>query len=336
MKKAVIVAERKTEFVEVPTPSAKDDWVLVKVCLIPMCTEYKAFVDGQPQAFLGHEAVGEVAEVAQPGRVAVGDRVVVMPLYACGKCPLCLAGEYIHCQHSLDVAAVTGSPEGSATYAEYLVKPDWMLLPIPDGMSYKHAGMACCGLGPTFHACERMQVGAFDTLLVTGLGPVGLGGVINGRYRGARVIGVDSNSYRAALARDLGACAVVNPEDPDALEQIIDLTNGLGVDKAVECAAVVPAQRLCLDAVRRKGQVCFVGEAGDLTIAVNRDLLRKGLTVHGAWHYNMAHTPRMMQMIGEVTDQLDRQITHTFSLDEIQQAFELQVTGQCGKVVLEV
>src|SRR5438067_5551328 len=88
MKKAVVLGSRKAELVEVPDPRPKEDWVVVKVHAAPMCAEYKAFVGSTAVDRLGHEAAGEVVAVAQPGRVKEGDRVVVMPLYACGKCAL--------------------------------------------------------------------------------------------------------------------------------------------------------------------------------------------------------------------------------------------------------
>jgi threonine dehydrogenase-like Zn-dependent dehydrogenase len=87
-----------------------------------------------------------------------------------------LVGEYIHCQHNLNVEEVTGNTAGTATYAHYVVKQDWLLIPIPDDISYEHASMACCGLGPTFNAGQLMQVDTFDTVLITGMGPVGLEG----------------------------------------------------------------------------------------------------------------------------------------------------------------
>lgn len=334
MKKATITGERQAQVVEVPDPQPKAEWVVVKVQVAPMCTEYKAFVAGRPGEYLGHEAAGEVVAVAQPGKVKVGDRVVVMPLSACGKCELCLAGEYIHCEQTVDFAAFHGTREGSATMMQYLLKPDWQLVPIPDGMSYDHASMACCGLGPTFGAMERIGLGAFDTVLITGLGPVGLGGVINARYRGARVIGVDSNPYRVRLALELGAEVVLDPAD-DALGKIRELTGGRGVDRAVDCSGVVAAHRLCIDATRRHGAVAFVGESHDETpVTISPDMIRKGLTLVGSWHYNLKDTPRMIRLIGEVSDQLDILITHRFSLDDVQQAWELQASGQCGKVLL--
>ncbi len=337
MKQVAVIGKEQADVTVVGVPKAAGNWVVVKVYAAPMCTEYKAFAAGASHPMWGHEAAGEVVEVAQPGRVKVGDRVVVMPMNACGCCALCLDGDYIHCQNAIDFAALHGSADGLGTMAQYLLKQDWQLLPIPDGMSYDHAAMACCGLGPTFGAMQLMNVDRHDTLLITGLGPVGLGGVVNGVYRGARVIAVDSIDYRAEKALDLGAAAVVNPLEDDALRQILDLTSdGRGVDKAIDCSGAVAAHRLCIDAARRKGAVAFVGECSDDTpLRISADMIRKGLRLIGSWHFNMADTPRMMQMIGEIGDQLDKLITHRFSIDDIQSAWETQLSGQCGKVILQ-
>ena len=228
-----------------------------------------------------------------------------------------------------------GPGEGTATYAQYVLKNDWLLSPIPDGVSYNHASMACCGLGPTFGAMQQMDVDALDTVLVTGLGPVGLGGVINGTYMGARVIAVESHPYRANLAKELGAEAVLNPNDENVLEQIKELTNGIGVDAAVDCSGSSQAHRLMVDAVRRKGQAAFVGEGGEFPLAASRDMIRKGLVLRGNWHYNLGTYPKLIKIIQESPDKLDKFITHTFPMSEVQKAWELQGTGNCGKVVLD-
>jgi L-iditol 2-dehydrogenase len=337
MKRATIVGKQQAGIAEGPDPNAKDDWVVVKVHSAPMCTEYKSFVDGNNSDHLGHEAAGEVIEVAQSGKVEVGDRVVVMPTSPCGKCRHCLAGDYIHCQDMINFEEFHGSHDGRATMAQLLVKQDWMLVPIPDGVSYDHASMACCGLGPTFGAFQSMDVDRYDTVLVTGMGPVGLGGIVNAKHRGAKVIGVDSNKWRAQKALDLGATAVIDPTDKDALQQILNLTkNGRGVDKAADCSGVVAAHRLCIDATRRKGQIAFVGESGaDTPLRISPDMIRKGLTLIGAWHYNIADTIKMMDMIADIGDELDKLISHTFPLDQIQQAWETQLSGECAKVILK-
>ena len=187
---AAITGQRQASFIEKPIPRAKDDLVVVRIHATPMCTEYKAYGNGRPtdnlgheaagevivvrihatpmcteyKAYgngrptdnLGHEAAGEVIEVAQPGRVKRGDRVVVMPLYACGQCALCLAGDYIYCQQGRDVLKETGQPGGTATYAQYVVKPDWLLLPLPDDLSYLH-GRPAVAWAPLSGRCRRCE-----------------------------------------------------------------------------------------------------------------------------------------------------------------------------------
>jgi L-iditol 2-dehydrogenase len=257
-----------------------------------------------------------------------------MPQFPCGRCALCVSGEYIHCQHAVNPAEFTGAPEGRATMAQYLVKPDWILPRITDGISTDHGAMACCGLGPSFGALERMAVGPFDTVLITGMGPVGLGGVINAKYRGARVIAVESHPWRQQKAKELGADEVLAPGD-DLLTQVEELTEGLGVDQALDCSGAVSAHRLGIDAVKRRGQMAFVGECRDETpVQASQDMIRKGITLVGSWHYNLNDLPRLMQVIARSGAQLDRLITHEFPLAKIEDAFDLQLTGDCGKVLL--
>lgn len=334
MKKAVLTGPRQAALVDVPEPKAARDWAVVKVHAAPMCTEYKAWLKGDRVEFLGHEAAGEVVEVAQHGPVKVGDRVVVMPTYPCGTCALCVAGDYIHCQHGQSVAAVTGSPEGSATYAQFLVKPMRLLPRIPDGMNYELASLACCGLGPSFGAFDLMGLDAFGSVLITGLGPVGIGAVINARYRGARVIAVDAVPYRAELARALGAADVIDPRDPDAARKVKDLCGGIGPDCAIDCSGIVAAHRLCIDAVRRKGKVAFVGECSDETpLRISPDMIRKGLTLIGSWHYNLNLFPAIMQVI-ERSPLVPQLITHTFPLSDVQRALEVSASPDHAKIIL--
>lgn len=334
MRKVIIRGPRQAELVDVPDPAPREDWAVVRIEVTPMCTEYKAWQAGREALYLGHEAVGEVAAVAQPGRVQVGDRVVVMPQYPCGRCALCVAGDYVHCQNGPNVAAFLGTREGTATYAQYVVKPDWLLPHIPDGMPYEMAGLALCALGPSFGAFHQMRLGAFDTVLITGMGPVGLGAVVNATYRGARVIAVESIPWRAERARSLGASQVLDPASPDVLPQIAALTGGLGVDQALDCSGVVGAQRLCIDAVRRRGQVTFVGECQeDLAIRASPDLLRKGLTLRGSWHYNLSLYPSVLQVIqrSPVVGQL---ISHVLPMSRAQDALALTASHQCAKILL--
>ena len=305
MKTVGVIGPQKASLAEKPDPHSRGIFAVVKIRSAPTCTEYKAYRDGEKRDVLGHEAAGEVVEIDKSERVKVGDRVVAMPLYSCGRCELCLSGDYIYCRNKIDALAETGNAAGTATYAQYLIKQDWLLLPIPDDITYDQGSMACCGLGPTFGAMERMKVDAFDTLLITGMGPVGLGGVINGRYRGARVIAVEPHPFRRKLAGELGAHEVLDPSDREIREAVMDLTGGRGVDKAIDCSGTAGAQRLLIDTVKARGRVSFVGEGGELTIKVSADMIRKGIELIGNWHYNLTAYPRLMKVIRSSLEKLD-------------------------------
>jgi len=334
LKTAILRSDKRVEIIDQEMPRACDNFVVVKVHTAPMCTEFYKYRDGEENLCMGHEAAGEVVEVTQPGKVKVGDRVVVMPQYPCGTCHLCLQGDYIHCQHLVDPLEACSCDSGVATYSQYVLKQDWLLLPIPDDMSYDHASMACCGLGASFGAIQTMDTGPFDTVLIGGLGPVGLGAVINCVRRGSRVIGIARNKFRADLALQLGAEIVLDPDDPECIEKIRNLTDGKGADKSVDCSGGEAYQKICVQGTRRKGQVAFVGESGDLTIRVSDDLIRNGLSLHGAWHWNLQDAAIIMETIGRSAHLIDKLVSHTFPLAEIEEAFKLQITGRCGKVLL--
>lgn len=334
MKTVVIRKNRHVEIIDEETPKAAEHMVVVKVVTSPMCTEFYHYRDGTESLCPGHEAAGEVVEVAKSGKVKVGDRVVVMPQYPCGICDLCKNGDYIHCENVVDPFKICSCNTGKATYSQYVIKQDWLLIPIPDSMSYDHASMACCGLGASFGAVNTLNVNPSDTVLITGLGPVGLGAVINCISRGARVIGVARNSYRKNLAISLGAEAVLDPQNPDFVSQIKDLTEGKGANKSIECSGGKIYQQSCIKATRRKGIIAFVGESKGIEIQVSDDLIRKGLTIFGSWHWNLNDTKKMMGTIETTKNLINQLISHSFPLSEVEDAFKLQISGNCGKVLL--
>ena len=335
MKKAVVSGVRKAEFVECPTPKAVGNWALVKIHATPMCTEYKSFVAGSKTSYLGHEAAGEVVEVVQPsGKIKVGDRVVVMPTYPCGVCEYCVSGNYIHCRHLLDPTGYSGQTEGWATYAQYILKPDWLLPKIPDGLEYDVAALACCALGPSFNAMHTANVSAFDTVLIAGLGPVGMGAVVNASYRGARIIVLEKAPWRVELARKMGVTMAVNPDNPDCVKEIRAFTEDRGVDCAIDCSGVPQAQRVCIESLRRMGSMCFVGETSDkVTIEASADMIRNGIKLIGIWHYNLNLFPRLMD-VAQNSPLIDLLISHRLPMSGIQRAMELSASPEHAKIIL--
>jgi threonine dehydrogenase-like Zn-dependent dehydrogenase len=345
---ATISGERQVEFIELPLPEPKGDWALVKVHASALCTEYKSYLIGEEVPAMGHEGAGEVVAVAQPSSVQVGDRVVILPFFAdqypCGSCSLCITGDYLYCLDTYPEAPKWKSAKTanykefpgsqSGTFAHYTLKPAWMLPKIPDDVTYAQATMAIDGIGASFGAFEDINVSSQDTVLVTGLGPVGLGAVVNARYRNARVIGVEPSPWRVQRALDMGVEAVFDPRDDDILDQILALTDGIGVDCAVDCSGVASSIRLCIDAVRRRGRVALAGLSDDITINVTRDMMFKGLTLASRMVYNRTDYPKVMQVIQE-SPLIDLLNSHQMPMSQIQEGFEMLARGEGGKIVVD-
>lgn len=333
MKIVAITGKEQSVLKEVPDPVIRPPFAKIKITRIPLCTEWKNWIDGSISETLGHEAVGIIAEVSRQSSFTMGDRVIVMPQNACGTCPLCLAGEHIHCEQPIDALAASESSTGRATYAQYCIQQEHLLLRIPDDISDDHAAMALCGLGPAFNAMQKMQVHEGETVLISGLGAVGLGAVINAVSRGARVIALEIHPYRTELALSFGAKAVLDPTDPEARRKILDLTGGRGADASVETSSAPSALAYIADATRRTGRIAIVGWAGSLTGA---QLVKKGLTVFGAWHWNhLRDAEAMFTTIRKSRPLLDRFITHRFPMSKVEEAWKVQRSGECGKILVD-
>jgi L-iditol 2-dehydrogenase len=206
---------------------------------------------------------------------------------------------------------------------------------VPDELSWELASLACCALGPTHGALDRLNVRPSDVVLITGMGPVGLGGVVNAKHRGARVIAIESAPWRRGKAQELGADLVVDPDEPDVAARIVAFTGGRGVDAAVDCSGATQAHRLGIDVVRRRGAVAWVGESSvDTPIQASRDLIEKGLVLLGNWHYHRTLYPRVLDVIAR-SPEAARLISHRFPIDDVDEAFRTIAGQETAKVILE-
>lgn len=340
MRVAALDGPGACRVIEKPLPRIAEDYVLVKTIVAPMCNEHLAyrdwdFRDRNRWDSLGHEVAGEVVEARPDSPFRPGDRVVALSGYPCGHCRMCVSGRYAHCTRPENPLVVCGSQSGECGFAQYMIKRERLLARIPDGMSYEHASMACCGMGSTYTAMRNAEVGAGETVLVTGLGQVGLGAVVNGAARSARMICAGRSPYRRDLARQLGAELVVDLGDREqALAAVASFTGGAGVDHVIDCSALAEYQRFGLDAVGRGGTVTFLGESGRLPLHVDRDLIQKGVTLRGSLDLYLQHVPGMFDAISRTGHLIDRLITHLFPLDEIGDAWKLQLSRECGKIIL--
>ena len=195
--------------------------------------------------------------------------------------------------------------------------------------------MIACIAGTCFTAARRMQPNGEDTVVVFGQGPVGLTGNLMIQAMGARVIGVDPVEERLALARELGADEVLNPNHVDLLAAIKELTGGAGADAALETSGSLAAHQGVIDVLRRNGRGVFVG-FGSTEPSVNlTSIIGKQVTLMGSFVMPIHFYQDLVDFMIEhnLSAAFQRMITHRYPLTEAAEAFRVADAGKAGKVM---
>ena len=168
-----------------------------------------------------------------------------------------------------------------------------------------------------------------------GQGPVGLSATLLGKAMGMRVIALDISEERLQLARQCGADAVVNSAKDEPVEALAALTNGAGVDYALECSSAPAARTAAVRGSRTWGTACYVGEGGSVTLEVSPDMLRRQITLMGSWTFSKIGQDACARFIAEHKVPLARLITHRFKLEEAERAYQLFDKQTMGKGVIQ-
>lgn len=326
--KAVATGNSKAWLVDLPVPKPEGNQVIVKIHASPICGSNMGTFYGDGEWInVGHEGAGEVVAVAQSNLLKVGDRVALAPLNACGVCGYCQSGDGIFCQDR---------PQIHGNFAQYTKISDSLCVVLPDDIDYDRGSLLGCCLGPAFSAVGRLDVKATDTVVVAGLGPVGLGAVALCAFFGAETVTLDPEPYRRELAARLGAHYSFDPTDGQVHSNLVDATQGRGVLKAIECSGVAESQRLLIDEAAVHASIAFVGEnQGTIPVSPSKDFIRKGLAVIGCWHMNVLDTPNIFSFLRRKRDAAELLISHRFGFDEVQQAFEVFASRKTSKVLLK-
>jgi threonine dehydrogenase-like Zn-dependent dehydrogenase len=217
--------------------------------------------------------------------------------------------------------------------AEYVKIQDFLCTLLPDDLDYDLGSLLGCALSPASSCLRRMSLAPADTLLITGLGPVGLGATAWARWTGAQIIAVDPVPWRRDRATQLGADHALDPADA-TLPTLRELCpHGLTV--SLDCTGQPAAERLCLDAVGVRGRVGFIGEnPGTIEISPSNDLIRRGLTIYSTWHMNLNDTPTLITFLRRYP-KADLLISHRFPFTQAQEAFTTFATHEPAKVLLK-
>lgn len=348
MRGAVFLGNRKIEIRNFPDPAPGPGEVVIQMKASGMCGSDLKFYrppPGTAQAALGlggdaepviagHEPCGVVAARGQgvsEREAPIGQRVMDHHYAGCGVCKHCRVGWSQLCREGIVVYGVTAN----GGHAEYLKVPARTLVPLPEELSFAEGAAIACGTGTAYGALRRMQLAGGQTLAVFGQGPVGLSATLLGAKMGARVIAVETNADRATLAKQFGADAALDASRMDIEKTLKELTRGEGVDLALDCTGIAAARLAAVRSAKTWGTVCFVGEGGEVTLDVSRDLLRKQLTVIGSWTFSAMGQAECARFVADNRIALERIFTHRWNLEQVEEAYRVFDAQSSGKGVIE-
>ena len=313
--------ERPRPIVHTPTDA------VVKITKTTICGTDLHILKGdvptcKPGTVLGHEGVGVVDSVG-PGVATFkpGDRVLISCITACGRCDYCRKGMYSHCTTG---GWILGN-RIDGTQAEFVRIPyaDTSLYPIPPNAD-EEALVMLSDIFPTVFECGVLngKVQPGGSVAIVGAGPIGLAALLTAQlYSPAEIILIDLDDNRLSVAKRFGATATVNSADGSAAKQVMKLTEGRGVDTAIEAVGIPATFELCQEIVAPGGTIANVGVHG----------IKADLHLEKLWSHNITittrlvdtvSTPMLLKTVQSKRINAKQLITHHFKLGEILKAYE--------------
>lgn len=349
---------------EVDVMMPKKGEVMVKITATGVCHTDAFTLSGEdPEgifpAILGHEGAGVVHAVGEGvTSVQVGDHVIPLYTAECGECKMCTSGKTNLCSAVRETQGKGLMPDGTtrffkdgqpiyhymgtSTFSEFTVLPEISLAKVNKEASLEEICLLGCGVTTGMGAVTNTaKVKAGDTVAIFGLGGIGLSAIIGAKMAGAsRIIGIDINTSKFDLAKKLGATDLINPKDFDKpiQEVIVDMTDG-GVDYSFECIGNVDVMRSALECCHKGwGESVIIGVAGaGQEISTRPFQLVTGRVWRGSAFGGVKGRSQLPQIVerymaGEFA--LNDFITHTMSLEEINDAFDLMHEGKSIRTVI--
>lgn len=321
----------------VPEPSPGSSEVLIKIHKTAICgtdlhiakwDDFAARYIKTPR-IIGHEFVGEIVELGHGvHNYAVGDRVTGEGHITCGQCRNCRSGKLHLCPNTQSIG---GSIDGA--FAEYLVMPIRNLWRLNPDVSSELASIHD-PLGNAVHTALSFNV-VGKNVLVTGAGPIGIMAAKICQFSGAhRVVLTDVNEHRLEIATNTGIHNVinVNTESITSVRQRLQITDGF--DVGLEMSGNPVALNDMISNVYQGGKIALLGFLPpDMQVNWD-DVIFKGLTLKGIYGREMYQTWLTMTRLIHSGLDIMPIITHRFPIDEYERAFQIGLSGECGKIIL--
>ncbi len=320
----------RLEDVPVPKIGPNDVLLRVRATGVGLTVVIMTAVPGRVTAFPripGHEVAGEVVEVGSEVATAkVGDRVACHFYLTCKVCPYCRSGRETLCPAFRGYVGM--ACDGG--YAEYMAIPAVNLCPIPPGVSDLEAAIGADAICTPLHACrEEARIGPGDHVLVVGAGGgVGVHMVQMARLCGGRVLAADLTDAKLAMAREVGADALVDVRRDELAKQALALTDGRGVDAVIDCVASRETLEAGVRALARAGRLVIIGSrppavfGTDPTFSVDpQAMLYRGLEIHGSRYVSLAELAQTLELLRQ--RRIRAIVTREFPLEGAEEAHQL-------------
>jgi 2-desacetyl-2-hydroxyethyl bacteriochlorophyllide A dehydrogenase len=331
MKAVVFRGVNDLRIEEVPKPTPHAGEAVIRITATTICGTDVHIVKGEypvkPGLIIGHEPVGVIAALGEGlDEYAVGQRVIVGAITPCGQCFYCLNNARSQCRGPLGGWRFGNTINGA--WADYLLVPDARanLAPIPDGLSDEQVLMLPDIASTGISGAESGDVKIGDSVAVFAQGPIGLCATLGARLRGAStIIGIDGIAERRDIARRFGATHTFDPKT-DVVKEIKALTNGRGVDVAIEALGRQETFEAALRSIRPGGTLSSLGVYSGKLVAPY-EAFYAGLgdqrIVTTLCPGGKERMRRLMEMVATGRMDLAPLVTHAFGLDEIKEAYEL-------------
>ncbi|MFP4698214.1 MAG: NAD(P)-dependent alcohol dehydrogenase [Eubacteriales bacterium] len=333
MKVAVMEGIGKMGFTTRPIPVPKADEVLVKIEHVGICGsdlhyyEHGSIGDYQvePPFVLGHESGGVVVEVGENVKhLKVGDKVALEPGKTCGQCEYCRTGRYNLCPDVIFFA----TPPVDGVFQEYVAHEAALCFKLPENMDTME-GALIEPLAVGFHSAMQGEAQAGKTAVVMGAGCIGLVTMMACKAMGiSKVYVVDIMEKRLDKALELGATDVINAKEKDAIEAIMELTGGKGVDLSFETAGTEITTRQTISFTKKGGTIVLVGytKTGEVTLPLSL-ALDKELTFKTVFRYRHIY-PMAIEAVSSGKVNVKGIVTDIFDFDQVQEAMDQSVKNK--------
>ena len=324
---------------DIPIPQINGDEILVKVRAAAVCGtdvhiyNWEEFARKRmaPPSIVGHEMAGDVVEVgANVKGIKIGDRVSAESHIFCGECYFCKNDMREICSN-----VETFGVSVNGCFAEYAKIRYDCVFKLEDHISYE-AGCMFEPMGAGVHGVEAADVNG-KVILVSGCGPIGLTAITACKVFGAKtVIACDLFDEKLEIAKEMGADIVFNSKNCDLVSELKKLTNGLGIDAAIDITGSGKAINTALKSLRAAGRMVCVGlPDGEVAINLAEDLIYRQIEFTGISGRRIWQTwENFSKVIADPRYNIERIMGHKFPLAEFEKAFEEIRAGVPGKMIL--